>query len=81
MIKLTDILKETGMDIEDFIIQTAVPKGKTIEYFRFIATSPGGNEIRTGWYPFRNDVVKSTQRDLESNMYKILKMEKKTETA
>ena len=77
MIKLKDLLKET--DVEDFIIQTMVPKGTKMELFRYIALSPAGNEIRTGWYTYGDRLINDVKRELQTLKYKIVKMEKKTE--
>jgi hypothetical protein len=76
MIKLKDIMKEY-FDAED-VIKTMADKGKKIEYFRIHALSPSGNPVMTGWVPADEKTIKDTTKKLEQQMYKVVKIERKS---
>ena len=76
MLKLKDIMKEY-FDAED-VIATMADKNKKIEYFRIEAISPSGKEVRTGWMPAQEKTIKDVTKQLEQEMYKIVKVERKS---
>lgn len=76
MIKLKDIIGEY-FDAED-VIATMGDKNKKIEYFRIDAISPSGKEVRTGWMPAQEKTIKDVTKQLEQEMYKIVKIERKS---
>lgn len=76
MLKLKDIMKEY-FDAED-VISTMADKNKKIEYFRIEATSPSGKPVRTGWLPAQEKTIKDVTKELEKQMYKIVKIDRKS---
>jgi len=76
MIKLKNIMKEY-FDAED-VIATIADKNKKIEYFRIEALSPSGKTVRTGWVPAQEKTIKDVTKQLEREMYKIVKVERKS---
>lgn len=76
MIRLKDIMKEY-FDAED-VISTMADKNKTIEYFRIEAISPNGKSVRTGWMPVQEKTIKDVTKQLEWEMYRIVKVERKS---
>lgn len=76
MIKLKDLVKEL-FDAED-VIATMADKNKKIEYFRIEAMSPSGKPVRTGWMPAQEKTIKDVTAELEKQMYKIVKVERKS---
>lgn len=64
-------------DVED-VIATMADKNKKIEYFRIEALSPSGKTVRTGWVPAQEKTIKGVIKQLEQEMYKIVKVERKS---